>query len=81
MGFTKTLNVDIWDYWHILTISAIAYVIFDSYIIGIVIALLLSDYREDGDVVAKPWQSILDLKVRRAPSCFIPQPCFLFIGR
>ena len=55
--FTKTLNVGIWDYWHILTISAIAYVIFDSYILGIVIALLLSVITEKmGDIVAKPWQ-------------------------
>jgi len=57
LKFTKTLNVDIWNYWHILFIASLAYLLFDSFILGLVIALACTVIVEKmGDLIAKPWQ-------------------------
>lgn len=40
IGFTKTLDIDLWNYWHFIFGAAFVYVITDSLIISLVVALL-----------------------------------------
>lgn len=63
MKLTKTLNVDIWNYMHFLVPGALAYFIFDSFIIGLVVAVGLSVAALFvGDIIAPLWQKYYGLE-------------------
>ncbi|MDF7639588.1 PTS galactitol transporter subunit IIC [Lactobacillus sp. ESL0791] len=62
LGWTRTMNVDIWNYIHFIIPGSLVYVLFHSFWIGLlvsvgmsVIALFL------GDIVAGKWQSYYGL--------------------
>jgi len=38
--FTKTLNVDMWNYWHFIFAAAFVYIATENFVLGIVIALV-----------------------------------------
>ena len=60
-GWTRTLNTDVWDYCHILFCAAIAYVVFDSVLIAILIGLLGAAIAvKGGDLIAKRWEEHLE---------------------
>jgi PTS system galactitol-specific IIC component len=60
--WTKTLNVDIWNYWHFLFASALAYVATGSFIWGLFIALALSAVTlKLADWMAPIWHEYWDL--------------------
>lgn len=60
-GFTRTLNTDVWDYCHILFCASIAYVVFDSILIAILIGLLGAVITvKCGDLLAKRWEEHLE---------------------
>ncbi|MHA3940735.1 PTS transporter subunit IIC, partial [Salmonella enterica subsp. enterica serovar Infantis] len=42
LKLTKTLNVDIWNYMHFLVPGALAYFVFDSFFLGLGVAVALS---------------------------------------
>ena len=57
MKWTKTLNVDIWNYMHFLVPGALAYFIFDNFFLGLTISVVLSVLALFvGDKVAPMWQ-------------------------
>jgi len=59
---TKTLNVDIWNYWHFLFSSTLAYVVTGSFLWGLLIALLSSVATLlIADWLAPIWQEYFDL--------------------
>lgn len=62
VNFVKTLNVDIWNYWHFLFASALAYVITGSFLWGLFIALLASVVTlKVADWLTPIWQKYWDL--------------------
>ncbi len=62
MNWTKTLNVDIWNYWHFLFCSTLAYVITGSFVWGLFIALLASAVTLwVADWLSPVWQEYWDL--------------------
>lgn len=63
LKFTKTLNVDIWNYWHFLFASALAYVITGSFLWGLFVALAFSVVcLKAADWLAPIWQKYWDLE-------------------
>jgi PTS system galactitol-specific IIC component len=61
--FTKTLNVDIWNYWHFLYASSLAYVITGNFLWGLFIALLYSAIcLKVADWLSPIWQNYWDLQ-------------------
>ena len=74
--FTKTLNVDIWDYWHFMFTGAMAYYllisngvsIITAYIVGLVITLTLSVIALYlGDKMGIAWRDFFGLEGTSAP--------------
>lgn len=60
---TKTLNVDIWNYMHFLVPGALAYFIFNSFWIGLMVTLALSVLALFvGDWIAPMWQKYYGLE-------------------
>ncbi|EKT1599576.1 PTS galactitol transporter subunit IIC [Escherichia coli] len=63
LKLTKTLNVDIWNYMHFLVPGALAYFVFDSFIIGFSVAVALSIAALFiGDLIAPRWQKYYGLE-------------------
>lgn len=63
LRWTKTLNVDIWNYMHFLIPGALAYFLFDSFWIGLIVALVMSVIALFiGDLIAKRWQDYFGLE-------------------
>lgn len=63
LKLTKTLNVDIWNYMHFLVPGALAYFIFDSFFIGLVVTIVLSILALFvGDLIAPMWQEYYGLE-------------------
>jgi PTS system galactitol-specific IIC component len=74
--FTKTLNVDIWDFWHFMFTAAMAYYLLlgagvnvvVAYIIGLVIALSLSVLAlKFADIMGPAWREYFGLEGTSAP--------------
>lgn len=60
---TKTLNVDIWNYMHFLVPGALAYFVFDSFLIGFAVTIFLSVIALFvGDIIAPRWQEYYGLE-------------------
>uniref|UniRef100_UPI00403F89DF PTS transporter subunit IIC n=1 Tax=Candidatus Enterococcus willemsii TaxID=1857215 RepID=UPI00403F89DF len=63
LKWTKTLNVDIWNYMHFLVPGALAYFIFDNFWIGLAVTLVLSVLALFvGDWIAPMWQEYYGLE-------------------
>lgn len=63
LRWTKTLNVDIWNYMHFLIPGALAYFLFDSFWLGLIITLVISVLALFvGDLIAKRWQDYFGLE-------------------
>lgn len=63
MKWTKTLNVDIWNYMHFLVPGALAYYIFNNFFIGLGITIALSILALIvGDWIAPKWQEYYGLE-------------------
>lgn len=63
LKWTKTLNVDIWNYMHFLIPGALAYFLFDSFWLGLIITLIMSVIALFiGDLIAKKWQDYFGLE-------------------
>lgn len=63
MKWTKTLNVDIWNYMHFLIPGALAYFLFDSFWLGLAVTLIMSVIALFvGDLIAKRWQDYFGLE-------------------
>lgn len=61
--FTKTLNIDIWNYWHFLLVSTVAYVVFDSFVVAALIGIAASIFiLKAAEVVAPWWQDRLGME-------------------
>ncbi|MBQ2658680.1 MAG: PTS galactitol transporter subunit IIC [Erysipelotrichaceae bacterium] len=74
--FTRTLNVDIWDYWHFMFSGAMVYYLLIShgvnaglaYIIGLVISLGLSIFAlKIADIMGPKWRDYFGLEGTSAP--------------
>lgn len=60
---TKTLNIDIWNYYHFVLAGAIVYVISGSFVLGLLHSLLVSVIAlKLGDGLAKRWQKFFGLE-------------------
>lgn len=60
---TKTLNVDIWNYMHFLVPGALAYYVFDSFLVGLSVAIFMSIIALFvGDLIAHKWQKYYGLE-------------------
>lgn len=42
LNWTKTLNVDIWNFWHLIFAASIAYYAYDSMVLAIVVGLIVT---------------------------------------
>ncbi|MBS4210475.1 PTS transporter subunit IIC [Bacillus sp. FJAT-50079] len=63
LKWTNTLNVDIWNYMHFLIPGALAYFLFDSFWLGLIITLAMSVIALFvGDLIAKKWQDYFGLE-------------------
>lgn len=63
LKLTKTLNVDIWNYMHFLVPGALAYFLFDSFVIGFAVTISLSIASLFiGDIIAPKWQEYYGLE-------------------
>ncbi|WP_256210112.1 PTS transporter subunit IIC [Streptococcus gallolyticus] len=63
LKWTKTLNVDIWNYMHFLVPGALAYFILDNFLIGLVVSVSLSVLALFvGDKIASDWQKYYGLE-------------------
>lgn len=63
LKWTKTLNVDIWNYMHFLVPGALAYFIFDNFFIGLAVSVVLSVLALFiGDKIAPMWQEYYGLE-------------------
>lgn len=63
LKLTKTLNVDIWNYMHFLVPGALAYFVFDSFFLGLGVAVALSVAALFiGDLIAPRWQKYYGLE-------------------
>lgn len=63
LKLTKTLNVDIWNYMHFLVPGALAYFVFDSFLLGLSVAVTLSVVALFiGDLIAPRWQQYYGLE-------------------
>ncbi|EGJ27272.1 PTS transporter subunit IIC [Streptococcus porcinus] len=63
LKWTKTLNVDIWNYMHFLVPGALAYFIFDNFLLGLVVSVVLSLLALIvGDKIAPMWQEYYGLE-------------------
>lgn len=63
LKWTKTLNVDIWNYMHFLVPGALAYFILDNFLIGLVVSVSLSVLALFvGDKIAPDWQKYYGLE-------------------
>ncbi|MFK4439874.1 PTS transporter subunit IIC [Paenibacillus sp. RC21] len=63
LRWTKTLNVDIWNYMHFLIPGALAYFLFDSFWLGLVVTLVMSVIALFvGDLIASKWQEYFGLE-------------------
>ncbi|MEW4212242.1 PTS transporter subunit IIC [Priestia megaterium] len=63
LRWTKTLNVDIWNYMHFLIPGALAYFLFHSFWLGLIITLVTSVIALFiGDLIAKRWQDYFGLE-------------------
>ncbi len=80
-GLTKTVNVDIWNYWHIAFTGSLIYALTNDFALGLfttavhaIVVLLM------GDILAKDMQSFFGLKqitfphAASAPSYFLAKP-------
>ncbi len=74
--FTKTLNVDIWDYWHFMFTGAMVYYLMISngintgiaYVVGLVISLGLSIFAlKIADIMGPTWRDYFGLEGTSAP--------------
>lgn len=63
LRWTKTLNVDIWNYMHFLIPGALAYFLFHNFFIGFLVTLLASFVALFiGDLIAPRWQKYFGLE-------------------
>ncbi len=63
LKWTKTLNVDIWNYMHFLVPGALAYFLFDNFFIGLAVTVVLSVLALFvGDWIAPMWQEYYGLE-------------------
>jgi PTS system galactitol-specific IIC component len=63
LKWTKTLNVDIWNYMHFLIPGALAYFLFDSFWLGLIVTLVMSVIALFiGDLIASKWQDYFGLE-------------------
>ncbi|MGT2950714.1 PTS galactitol transporter subunit IIC [Streptococcus cuniculi] len=63
LKWTKTLNVDIWNYMHFLVPGALAYFIFDNFLLGLFVSVALSVLALFvGDKIAPMWQEYYGLE-------------------
>ncbi|MDN3017942.1 PTS galactitol transporter subunit IIC [Paenibacillus sp. BSR1-1] len=63
LKWTKTLNVDIWNYMHFLIPGALAYFLFHSFWLGLIITLAMSVAALFiGDKIAPKWQEYFGLE-------------------
>ncbi|WP_152654547.1 PTS transporter subunit IIC [Oceanobacillus sp. CFH 90083] len=63
LKWTKTLNVDIWNYMHFLIPGALVYFLFGSFWMGLVVTLLMSIIALFvGDWIAPKWQKYFGLE-------------------
>ncbi|KMY49738.1 PTS transporter subunit IIC [Peribacillus loiseleuriae] len=63
LRWTKTLNVDIWNYMHFLIPGALVYFLFDSFWLGLIITLAMSVIALFiGDLIASKWQEYFGLE-------------------
>lgn len=63
LKWTKTLNVDIWNYMHFLVPGALAYYIFNNFFIGLGVTVVLSVAALIiGDKIAPKWQEYYGLE-------------------
>lgn len=63
LKITKTLNVDIWNYMHFLVPGALAYFIFNNFLIGLAVTVALSVLALFvGDWIAPMWQEYYGLE-------------------
>ncbi|WP_368679811.1 PTS transporter subunit IIC (plasmid) [Staphylococcus pseudoxylosus] len=63
LKWTKTLNVDIWNYMHFLIPGAMVYFLLDSFIWGLIVTLVMSVIALFiGDLMAPKWQEYFGLQ-------------------
>lgn len=63
LRWTKTLNVDIWNYMHFLIPGALAYFLFGSFWLGLGVTLVMSVIALFvGDLIAPKWQEYFGLE-------------------
>ena len=63
VGWTKTMNVDIWNYMHFLIPGALAYVLFNNFWIGLLVTIGMSVASLFiGDKLANKWQEYFGLE-------------------
>lgn len=63
LKWTKTLNVDIWNYMHFLIPGALVYFLFGSFWMGLIVTLLMSIIALFvGDWIAPKWQKYFGLE-------------------
>jgi galactitol PTS system EIIC component len=63
LKWTKTLNVDIWNYMHFLIPGALAYFLFHSFWLGLIVTLAMSVAALFlGDKIAPKWQEYFGLE-------------------
>lgn len=42
LSFTKTLNIDIWNFWHLIFAASITYYAYDSMVLALIVGLIVS---------------------------------------
>jgi PTS system galactitol-specific IIC component len=63
IGKTKTLNIDIWNYWHFIFAGAMIYVLTKSFVLGLIYSVLISVLAlKLGDKLAPRWQEYFGLE-------------------
>lgn len=63
IGLTKVMNIDIWNHIHFLIPGALAYALFDSVILGLIITVALSVISLFvGQLIAPKWQEYFGLE-------------------
>jgi len=87
-GLTKTINVDIWNYWHVAFTGSLVYAITDDFVLGIftigvhaVVLLLLGDLLASDVESYFGFQKMTFPHAASAPSYFLAKPMNILFDR